>query len=292
MDQKKKNNIVIAVNTALVLFTLASGFTGTYAWFNAQRTMETEASGFEVSSFPGTEFELYYLDGFVDNEGIKRHDGNQNSDTGVFSGYEVEYSKATFTKVEYLDGSVVNSPDPTDITHLWPAHKMTYAFIMTQGDFSSFTLDQCSEKEDGPALVGLDSPVLLSWAINIYGGVYLVDEPEGELTDEEKAAAMLSDAYSSYYAAAKVDGFGYSQAEPALKDGEGLCTTQSTIIPDDSAVGDGDTTIAFFTIEFSNDPGTFYSRSTSSPYYYSLDEYGDSNCYEGLSLNTLEFSIN
>ncbi len=292
MNSKRKNNIVIAINMSLVIFSLASGFAGTYAWFDAQRTFEADVEGFSIATPPDTEFELYYLDGFVDSDGVKRHDGNQNSATGVFSGYEIDYSKATFVEVEYDGDRVVNNPDPTDITHLWPAHNLTYALVLTQGSFASFTLDQWSEKEDGAALVDADSPVLLSWAINIYGGVYCVDEPEGELTEEEKTAAILSDAYRSYYGAAKTDGFNYSEAEPALKDGEGLCTTQSVIIPSGSSVGEGSRTVAFFTIQFSNASATFYTRSLASPFYYSLDENGDSNCYEGLSLNTLRFSIN
>ncbi len=289
---RKRTNLLIVINTMFVIFGLASGFTGTMAWFNSARLSQHSAESFTVTSLPETQFELYYLDHFLDGHDARLSDGNENSVTNVYSGYEIEYSKATFTKVNYDgEGHVTNTPNPTDITHLWPAHKLTFALYITEGSLSSLSLKGWSEEEGGEALIGEDSPVLLSWAIDIYGGAYLVEKEAGEGSDEEKAAAELSRAHAAYYAAPKTDGFQYSEEEPALKDGEGKCLTPSTIIPEDSATGSGDRLIAFFTIEFSNDESTFYTRDDESPYYYIQDEYGDSNCYEGLSLTGLEFAI-
>ena len=42
--------IMIAINTAFVIFGLASGFTGTMAWFLSTRTYESEAAHFEVKN--------------------------------------------------------------------------------------------------------------------------------------------------------------------------------------------------------------------------------------------------
>jgi len=284
--------ILIALNTMFVIFGLASGFTGTIAWFNATHVNEQTAGSFTVGALPETQFEIYYLDYFLDGHGQRLSDGNQNSTTNVYSGYELSYSRALFTKINYDgEGLVTNIPNPTDITHLWPAHKLTFALYLTAGNFTSFTLKEWSEEEGGTALVGEDSPILLSWAMDIYGGAYRVAKEEGEGTDEEKAFAELTRAHALYYAAEKTDGFTYSEEEPAVKDGEGKCVTPSTIIPSGSLTGTGERIIAFFTIEFSNDSSTFYTRGSESPYYYSQDDYGDSNCYEGLSLSKMEFTI-
>ncbi|MBO6285293.1 MAG: hypothetical protein J6O18_03145 [Bacilli bacterium] len=308
-NSRRKTNILIAINTMFVIFGLASGFTGTMAWFNSQRATELTASSFSISALPGTEFDLYYLDYFVDTSGNKIAYGNWNGATYQFSGYEVSFENAHFSQVTYDENGAVSNcyhiPDPeggedisvpcnpTNIDHLWPAHAMTFAMYVTQGGFSGLSLDKWAEdwgEAGSPSdldrpMVDADTYIRLSWAIDIYGWAYRTN---GDI------ATALSANYSSYRTNASVaDAFSYSEELPALMDDEtGDSTTPVSIVPSSNISGSGSKTIVFFTIAFSNESSTFYKRSMDDPYYYSQDEVrGDSNCYEGLRLTKLEFAL-
>ena len=285
LNSRRKANILIAINTMFVIFGLASGFTGTMAWFNSQRSYSATAGSFSVSALPGTEFDLYYLDyfGTQADPSVKSKDGNYDSTIERFAGYEMPTGTAVFTKITFnTNGEVENNPNPTNITELWPAHRLTFALVITSGTLKNFTLTEWSETTDDDTLAFVegDDPVnvCLSWAINIYGRAYPVSRTSNLLND-------ISSGFSSYLEDLEdaenplQDQFDFDQDSPGTHSNIPIVTN-----PADGAW------ILYFSIEFSNEEDTFYSLNKNTGIYY-RDEDGNSNCYEGLAINSLAFTL-
>ena len=280
---KKKMKInAIVVATAVTIFTLFSCFTGVYAWFSANQSVSVSGMSFSVVVPDSLEYELYYLRSFTDTESVTRN-GNYNSTTSVFSGYQTDYEDATFYKVNFSDGAVSDVPDPTNISHLWPAHKLTFAFVITSSSMNKLSLTDWSETT-GTATTSDDNLVCLSWAIDVYGKAYSVlksgDNPSDTLAD-------VATGYEDYFEEnSLVDVFDYSEDDPAPSPREEL-----DIVSTVPANASGYRTIVYFTIEFSNASTTFYRLNEGTGKYDYDPVTGNSNCYEGLSLTNLEFTI-
>ena len=271
-NSKKINTIVLS--TGVVIFSLAAAFSGTIAWFNTTKAATVNAGTFTVVAPEGVNYDLYYLDHFLDEE-ENTQPGNFNPSPSVnlFTGYEIDYANAVFTKVTYnQNGTVSNNPDPTDVMHLWPAHKLTYALAVSGSPISTLSLSDWSESV-GEAVTNLGNHISLTWAINLYGKAYGSNASGNPASD-------IANAYSAYRTDQKSDAFNYS---------EGQVVPSSVDIIDNISVNQA-LTIVFFTIEFSNDPSTFYSYDKDTGIYTS-SESGNSNCYERLGFNKLEFAI-
>lgn len=285
ISKKTSSRMKIIGATATAVFSLTSAFAGTYAWFSNNTSVSASGASIKVVAPELLEYEMYYLSSFTDDES-NSHDGNQNSITSIFSGYYQESEDATFTKINYEDGDVSDDPDPTSIDHLWPAHKLTYAFVITQSTINQLSISSWSEVT-GTAEVSDNNPVCLSWAINVYGKAYNV--PKTNNTNNDVAAG-----YVSYFDDIKHnrlnDVFNYSQVSPAVP------PKPEVVITNDIPTNDEDEqTIVYFTIEFSNDESTFYKLNETTGYYeryISGDLIGfNSNCYERLSLSELTIKI-
>ena len=284
-SNKTRTRLKIIGATATAIFSLASVFTGTYAWFASSNTVTATGASITVVAPEQLDFEMYYLSSFTDDESVS-HPGNQNPTTSYFSGYHLDYEDATFTQIVFEDGLVTNNPNPMNIEHLWPAHRVTYAFVITQSRMLSLSISEWDETT-GTAEVSNNNPVCLSWAINVYGAAYSV-------TNTGNSANDVATAYQSYYSYLHGntldDVFGYSQASPAVP------PNPSVLITNDIPENVGNTrTIAFFTIEFSNELSTFYKLNKTTG-YYELYVSGDvtgfnSNCYEGLHLTGMTIKI-
>lgn len=320
---------VLILNVTFVLFGLCAVASGTYAWFNSNRSFETTSGAFEISAGPTIEYELFYLDHFVDGNSQTKP-GNQNPTTHYYSGYETEYDTAVFSPTE-------NNPDSLNIQQLWPAHKLTFAILMEGSEFGDLKVDTWSEQlpvDDIPMAIvpsegeGEDTNIRISlaWAINVYGKAYNLVKSTGD----DNKVNDIARAYTSYKGVAVASNYGslpadqketkapdvfnytpnveiegtISDDEMTVKPSNALIATSSDAV---EIVDEGvcDRTIIFFTIEFSNDSQTFYEFSSSSfivdpedeqdpghnEFYYCLDVDGNSNCYENLALASLKFAL-
>lgn len=290
MNSKMKTRLKIIGATATAVFSLASVFTGTYAWFASNNTVTASGATIQVVAPEQLEYDIYYLSSFTDENSATKP-GNYNAATGLFSGYQTAYENAAFTQISFSEGQVTNSPNPLNISALWPAHKLTFAFVITQSAMSKLTITDWGEGEGNEAAnaakVNVSQYVRLSWAIDIYGEAYNVTSTGNVLND-------ISTGYASYFADNQVtDVFNYSESElanlpPNAKDPIDVVDS----VEENEA---GEITIVYFSIEFSNDTSTFYKFNESTGYYdhyVSGDTTGfNSNCYEGLSLTSLVFSI-
>jgi len=281
----------IAAATATVIFTLATVFTSTIAWFSTKTSVEVSGATFTVKKTSGIQYDLYYLDHFVVNESNK--DGNFNTIVNLHSGYEVAAANPVFNKVSFDEnGNVIDEHDqavsddlnPTNISHLWPAHKLTYAIVITEGNFNSFSLESWDEETDADTKTkdnqNNDILISLSWAINLYGAAYNVTKTNNE------AADVATGFTSNYYSANLTDKFTYSQALPAPLNKPAIDVVDTV----SGVSSDATRQILYFSIEFDDSTSTYYELDDDDGYYTkSVD--GNSNCYENLILKDLVFML-
>lgn len=282
----------IVAATATVIFTLLTAFTSTIAWFSTKTSVEVSGGSFTVKPVSGIQYELYYLDHFVISQDTNK-DGNFNTVVNSHSGYEVDTANPVFNKVTFdEDGHVIDNNqnivsddlNPTNIRHLWPAHKLTYAIVIESGDLASFTLQSWDEETDANTKTkdNEDHDVLisLSWAINLYGAAYNVTKTNNEATDVATGFA------SNYRSASLTDKFNYSQALPAPSPRAPLNIVNSV----SGESSENTRTILYFSVEFDDSASTYYELDADDDYYTkSVD--GNSNCYEKLILKDLVFTL-
>ena len=271
----------IAGATFTTIFTLLSAFTATYAWFSTNMTFSAAADSFTVEARDGIQFNLYYLHHFAIDQTTNKN-GNYNFDIDSFSGYELSYINPVFIQVNYdSEGHIIDSDDPTNISHLWPAHKVTYAIVVTSGQFEGFNLDSWGEIRSPSVITRVndqDVEISLSWATDMYGGAYYV-------TSTENVANDIATGYTSYVNDSTVtDKFLYSQDNiaPEVKPSINIVDSVS------GESGDNKRIILYFSIEFSDDESTYYTYQNP---YYVKDTLGNSNCYENLSFTNLVFKL-
>lgn len=290
LKKKISTRLKIVAATATVIFTLATVFTSTIAWFSTKTSVEVSGATFTVKNVSGLEYDLYYLDHFVVNAANK--DGNFNTVVNMHSGYEVAAGTPVFNKINFDDdGNVIDNNqnivsddlNPTNISHLWPAHKLTYAIVVKNGDIGSFSLQSWDEEtdEDVKTKDNLDNDVLisLSWAINLYGAAY-------NITKTNDVAADVATGFASYSGASLSDTFNYSQASPAPQPRQSINVVNSV----SGVSSDATRQILYFSIEFDDSSDTYYELDTNDS-YYTKSIYGNSNCYENLILKDLVFLI-
>ena len=279
-----KTRLKIVGATLTAIFSLFSVFTATLAWFASNSTVAASAGTVSIQAERGISFDLYYLHHFAVDQSTTK-DGNYNADIDAFAGYENTYVNPVFTKVNYnSEGVVTDASDPTNINHLWPAHKLTYAIVVTEGSLTSFDLTSWDETRLPTVLTRVndeDVEISLSWAINMYGGAYYVTSTN-TVTDD--IATGFSDYNEDIEDNTLVDKFTYSQTNiaPATKPTINILNSIS------GTSGAGKRVILYFSIEFSDDSSTYYTYNNP---YYIKDTLGNSNCYEKLSLTSLLFRL-
>lgn len=295
--KKTCTRLKIVGATLTAIFSLASVFTATVAWFASNQSVTATGMQIQVATPDEIRFDMYYLSSFTDSSSNTKP-GNYNATTGVYSGYQKDYEDATFTKIDLEHLPTPPAASPVGIDHLWPAHKLTFALVITGGDVSKMTLTNWSEGEGNETTstpkINASQYVRLSWAIDIFGGAYNVTKSNSDtaLTN----APSVADAFSSYYAARYNnnpslrlnDVFDYSESN--LANVPPLDKDPIDVIPSIPAQEEGKLTIAFFTIEFSNSNSTFYKYNDATGYYVK-NTAGNSNCYENLALSQLVFAI-
>lgn len=261
------------------IFSLFSVFTATYAWFSSNKDVSVSGASISVKALEGISFDFYYLHHFA---GSPNKDGNYNAGIDAYAGYENAFANPVFVKVNYdSEGNVIDAIDPTSINHLWPAHKLTYAVVVTSGTLNRFVLSSWDEIRSNEVKTRIDDEdveISLSWAIDLYGGAYYVNKT-ANVTDD------IASGFASYNADNTLtDKFTYSQTNIAPDTKPEINITNSI----SGTSGDDKRVVVYFSVEFSDDNSTFYTYNNP---YYVKDALGNSNCYEGLQLTDLLFKL-
>ena len=286
--KKISTKLKIIGATVTVLFSLFSFFTGTLAWFTNNNSITASGASITVEAPDGVNFDIYYLHHFEIDQSTNK-DGNYNSAISAYSGYENAAANAVFESVLYDEegnvvdelGQEVEEENPMMINHLWPAHRLTYAIVITGGDVSNFSLNSWDEETDDSVKATNNDLISLSWAINIFGSAYTVSATNDVTAD-------IATGFVSYAAANLSDTFTYSQASPAPVQHPVI-----NVVPSISGAQVSQRTIVYFSIEFSDNNDTYYELDniTNGVSYYTKNTSGNSNCYERLSLKDLVFKL-
>lgn len=266
-----RSRLKIVGATATAVFSLFSVFTATYAWFSSNTSADTTGMQIKVQTIPGIEYGLYYLDHFgtPGQSGFK--DGNYNTEYEIYSGYYGSAANSSFVLIDSEDDT------PTNISNLWPAHRLTFALIITKGNLNSFSLVSWDETTNNEIKIDAETNISLSWAINIYGKAY--DDIPKQANDQLTVAYGFDHSYKDEVLS---DVFTY------VEDGSTDPELPKKIDDVTLAEDEDEQTIVYFSIEFDNSDETFYSFDGT---YYFQDDDGDSNCYKGLSLTDLTFKL-
>lgn len=275
LTKSKELKLRIIGMTSLALLSLASLFVGTAAWFNTKRAVAVEAGTFQVVTPDDQKAELYYYNGNFNQNSEKYSGYNKIDDLNSIS-FENSFSK--------VDESTKTENNPCSTKELWPGYKLTYALQFTPNEDASYGLELLDvEFEDSETKKiledGKETPISLSWVFEVYGAY---------AADEETNAKVYLD--STLKHTCQVN------KENPLKEKTQIVAKQKKNKSKES--------ILFFTIEFSNDPSTFYqeiestqetnadSTSTITKWKQNNDSPTQSNCYEGLSITSMVFRLN
>ena len=298
----RKNTIItkIAVATFIAVFSLASAFAGTIAWFSSNKSATVTGGSFTVQTPTGIGFELYYLSGFDTNDdGSINNYGNYKAGYG-FIGYEVSVGTAIFQKATVNEEGLVTDGS-TNIEDLWPAHRLTFALVIETDSFQTFSLDSLTEdvKEGYQRATSkmlnpnydpqneepeyLSNPTSITWAINMYGCAYHLTS-SGD--SDNNILADISRGFNTFKNVS-TDKFVFSQDNPYEDSQVDIADGGNNIVDIDN--DNLNRIILYFSILFSNEPSTFY-RLENDGYYYK-NSLGNSNCYKGLVFSDLTFNL-
>lgn len=282
ITNQKANGKVIKIllfNIAIATTAIAMPITITLSWFSNNQRATVSNGSFTVSTPDTVSYNLYYLRSFTVNETSK--DGNYNLTTGLFAGYETSYNTPNFVKINYNNnGEVTDNPNPTVTSDIWPAHKLTYAIVITGGSVSNFTLEDWGEVTSEDVKIDANTYVSIAWATDIYGGMYLVNSTANEIND-------VASGYSNYMSDDDLeDAFVFDEDEHLIPVNKTPINIFSTNIVETV----GKRRILYFTIEFSNASSTYYQYNKTTTYYEKSIN-GNSNCYQNLYLTDLQFAL-
>lgn len=265
MKFKFKNKLFIA-QISMLIFSLATSFTATFAWYVANRQASVTISN--ISAESGMTYTLKYL---TDNG-----DSGYDEDDGVtVTDYSSDF-------IEVLDPE--NSP--FNISYFQPGKKYTYSLEVSAGfaetslvrlDITDFTSSFSTTMFNNNTGMG----VTLASAINFYGACF--DYSDSTITTNANSFVTDTDPF---------DKFDYDASD--IADQEIASGNLGVNYPADSG-----TIVFFFTIEFSNESDTFLTKSGSDETwdYYSrnpLEEdntISNSNPYRNMDFTLSELEL-
>jgi uncharacterized repeat protein (TIGR02543 family) len=242
----KLRNKLMVIQISVLIFSLATSFTATFAWYVASR--QTTLTISNITTETGMTYTLKYL--------------TDNGDTGYeeSDGVTVTDYSTDFTEV------VDPANSPFNISYFQPGRKYTYSLEVEAGfaetslvrlDITDFTSSFSTSLYNN----NNDAGVSLASAINFYGTCV-----------DYNASNITSDANSFVTDTALFDKFDYDASDIAEQ--EIASGNLGTDYPVDTGM-----IVFFFSIEFSNESDTFLTESGSDETwtYYSKNPLEDDN---------------
>ena len=270
---------------SILIMSVAALCSSSFAWYMSLRQVSASISSLALET--GINATFKYFSGNMTN--IKGDTPTGYKDPNAVSQGESKKSVADYEK-DFIE--VTPSSNIFEMVDIFPDTRFTYAIEFTSGFTSNIAFSLANylpgvatEDADHQRKVNNDSkdPVCLAEAIDIYVNVVKSDSPNLNLTSESNKVVIGAEDPADTNIPSLTDVFEFNYANHNGK----------PYTLEEFNVTTGITYYIFFTIEFSNDPDTYYSyeSTTEKIDYYTKSTSGTSNVYQRLSFVINKLSI-
>ena len=285
MTKRTKRRIILM--DSILILSVAALCSSSFAWYMSLRQVSASISSLALET--GINATFKYFSGNMTNI------SGDDTPTGYKDPNAVSQGESKKSVTDYEKDFIEVTPSSNifEMVDIFPDTRFTYAIEFTSGFTSNIAFSLANylpgvatEDKDHQRKVNNDSkdPVCLAEAIDIYVNVVKSDDNTTTLTEEANKVVIGAENPADPTTIPTItDVFDFNYANHNGK----------PYTLEEFNVTTGITYYIFFTIEFSNDPDTYYSyKSTSENIdYYTKSTSGTSNVYQRLSFVINKLSI-
>ena len=283
MTKRTKRRIILM--DSILIMSVAALCSSSFAWYMSLRQVSASISSLALETGINATFK-YFSGNMTTIDKVDTPTGYK--DPNAVSQGESKKSVTNYA-TDFIE--VTPSSNIFEMVDIFPDTRFTYAIEFTSGFTSNIAFSLANylpgvatEDKDHQRKVNNDSkdPVCLAEAIDIYVNVVQSDKNPNLTTESNKVVTGAEDpADSTIPTVTDVFDFNY-----ANHNGKPYTLKEFNVTT-------GITYYIFFTIEFSNDPDTYYSYESTSDKidYYTKSTNGTSNVYQRLSFVINKLSI-
>ena len=283
MTKRTKRRIILM--DSILIMSVAALCSSSFAWYMSLRQVSASISSLALETGINATFKYFSgnmttIDKVDTPTGYKDPNAVSQGETKKrVTNYETEFKEVTPESKIF------------EMVDIFPDTRFTYAIEFTSGFTSNIAFSLANylpgvatEDKDHQRKVNNDSkdPVCLAEAIDIYVNVVKSDDSPNLTTESNKVVIGAEDPADTNIPTI-TDVFNFNYAD---HNGKPYTLTEFNVTT-------GITYYIFFTIEFSNDPDTYYSyeSTTEKIDYYTKSTSGTSNVYQRLSFVINKLSI-
>ena len=271
---------------SILILSVAALCSSSFAWYMSLRQVSASISSLALETGISATFK-YFSGNMTTIDKVDTPTGYK--DPNAVSQGESKKSVTNYA-TDFIE--VTPSSNIFEMVDIFPDTRFTYAIEFTSGFTSNIAFSlanylpgEATEDENHQRKVNNDSkdPVCLAEAIDIYVNVVKSDSPKLNLTNESNKVVIGAENSTDTNIPSLTDVFEFNYA---AHNGKPYTLKEFNVTT-------GITYYIFFTIEFSNDPDTYYSYESTSENidYYTKSTSGTSNVYQRLSFVINKLSI-
>lgn len=270
---------------SILIMSVAALCSSSFAWYMSLRQVSASISSLALET--GINATFKYFSGNMTNI-------NGDTPTGYKDPNAVSQGESKKSVTDYEKDFIEVTPSSNifEMVDIFPDTRFTYAIEFTSGFTSNIAFSLANylpgvatEDKDHQRKVNNDSkdPVCLAEAIDIYVNVVKSDDSPDLKSESNKVVIGAENSADPTTIPTITDVFNFNYADHNGK----------PYTLEEFNVTTGITYYIFFTIEFSNDPDTYYSYESTSENidYYTKSTSGTSNVYQRLSFVINKLSI-
>ena len=271
---------------SILILSVAALCSSSFAWYMSLRQVSASISSLALETGINATFK-YFSGNMTTIDKVDTPTGYK--DPNAVSQGETKKSVTNYA-TDFIE--VTPSSNIFEMVDIFPDTRFTYAIEFTSGFTSNIAFSLANylpgvatEDKDHQRKVNNDSkdPVCLAEAIDIYVNVVKSDDNTTTLTEEANKVVIGAENPADTNIPTITDVFNFNYAD---HNGKPYTLKEFNVTT-------GITYYIFFTIEFSNDPDTYYSYESTSDKidYYTKSTSGTSNVYQRLSFVINKLSI-
>ena len=269
---------------SILILSVAALCSSSFAWYMSLRQVSASISSLALETGINATFK-YFSGNMTTIDKVDTPTGYQD-----VTGEGVTRKQVTDYTTEFIE--VETTSNVFEMVDIFPDTRFTYAIEFTSGFTSNIAFSladylpgEATKDENHQRKVNNDSkdPVCLAEAIDIYVNVVKSDDNTTTLTEEANKVVIGAEDPADNTIPTITDVFDFNYAN---HNGKPYTLKEFNVTT-------GITYYIFFTIEFSNDPDTYYSyeSTTEKIDYYTKSTSGTSNVYQRLSFVINQLSI-